>query len=79
MTMAVVTVYNNDNKNVLTKWRQCCTMGYCLYSIGGFADFAIKPYLGTLLTTRGRFKIGKLILTWFWYQYPALWVSLEFT
>ena len=52
--MAVVTVYNNDNKNVLTQWRQRCTMGYCLYSIGGFADFAIKPYLwgtvGTVLT-----------------------------
>ena len=43
--MAVVRVYNNDNKNVLTQWRQHCTVGYCLYSIGGFADFAIKPYL----------------------------------
>ena len=33
-------------KNVLTQLRQHgCTVGYCLYCVGGFADFAIKPYL----------------------------------
>ena len=59
--MAVVTVYNNDNKNVLTQWRQYCTVGYCLYSIGVFADFAIKPYLwctvGTVLIAEVKFDI----------------------
>ena len=42
--MAVVTVYNNDNKNVLTQWRQHCTEGYCLYSIGFFADLSTNLY-----------------------------------
>ena len=76
--MAMAVVKKMIIKNVLTQLRQHgCTVGYCLYCVGGFADFAIKPYLWgtvgilltagdqiwhfwTLLTTRGRFKIGKI-------------------